>query len=58
MCVWGEQTQLNLNELKNKFLLSKDLYGFMVWHIAAFGGSLMALEALWIWDKEMELNTV
>ena len=29
----------------------------MAWHLAAFRGSLEALEILWNWSKEVELNT-
>ena len=43
---WTEETQLNPNELKNKFLLTRDKYGYTAWHRAADLGSLEALETL------------
>ena len=33
------------------------MYGYNAWHQAAEQGSLQALETLWIWTKEVELNT-
>jgi hypothetical protein len=43
--------------LKNKLLLTKDNFGQMAWQQAALGDSLEALETLWSWAKELELNT-
>jgi hypothetical protein len=53
---WAEEAQLNSNELKNLLLLSKDIYGYTVWHRAAESGNLVALEILWIWAKKADLN--
>ena len=40
---------------KNLFL-AKDKYECIAWHRAAEEGSLEALETLWSWAKEAELN--
>jgi len=38
-------------------LLAKEMNGHFAWHQAALGGSLEALKSIWIWAKELELNT-
>jgi ankyrin repeat protein len=52
-----KEGQMNTNELKKILFLAKDNYGFIAWHYAAEEGSLQALETLWSWGKEVELNT-
>jgi len=37
-------------------LVTKDQYGKTAWHHAAIFGILEALETLWSWGKEAELN--
>ena len=37
-------------------LLAKDNKGYSLWHHAAYFGKLEALETLWSWAKEAELN--
>jgi hypothetical protein len=56
LCVRAEEVQLCLNELKNKLLVVKDKYGYITWHQVARIGSFEALEELWSWAKEAELN--
>jgi ankyrin repeat protein len=56
MGVWAKEKQLYLNEIKNNLFLSTAYDGSIAWHTAALGGSLDALELLWSWAKEMELN--
>jgi len=50
----AEKRQLNPKDLKKKLFLAKSNYGYIAWQRAAQFGSL---EALWIWAKEVELNT-
>jgi ankyrin repeat protein len=57
MWVWAKEEQVNSKELKNKLFLDKDKSGNTAWHRAAKGGSLMALELLWSWAKEVQMNT-
>jgi ankyrin repeat protein len=57
MWVWTEETQNIPSELKRKLFQAKDKHGKTAWHIAALGGSLDALETIWSWAKEVELNT-
>jgi len=47
----------NTNELKKKLFLAKDDNGYIAWHYAAAEASLQALETLWMWSKEVKLNT-
>jgi hypothetical protein len=47
LCVWAEEVQLCLNELKTKLLVAKDKYGYIAWHQVSGFGSLEALEELW-----------
>ena len=58
MWVGAEEKQLNPNELKNNLLVARDKYGFNACQRAAEQGRLEALETLWIWTTEAELNTV
>jgi ankyrin repeat protein len=53
---FAKEAQLNEDELKNKLLLAKDKYGYKAWHRAAEGGSSKALETLWSWANEAEIN--
>ena len=57
MWVWAEKTKHKAKDMKKNLFLSKDKYGFIAWHRAALYGSLRALETLWSWAKEEELNT-
>jgi len=43
--------------LNNKSLLAKNEDGRTAWYWAAHTGSVAALEILWSWAKEAELNT-
>jgi ankyrin repeat protein len=52
-----EETNLNKNEIRKNIFLAKDKFGFTVWHGAALEGNLQALEILWFWAKEEEINT-
>ena len=42
---------------KNQPFVAKDQYGNTAWHGAAQSGSSNALETLWMWAKEEQLNT-
>ena len=57
MWVWTEETQLNTNELRYKYLLSIDNTGSMVWHRAADKCNLLSLDTVWSCAKGAELNT-
>ena len=57
MWFWAEGTQLNVNELRYKLLLSIDSTGSMMWHRAANKGRLQSSDSLWNCVKETELNT-
>ena len=57
MWVWAEETQLNRKELKKNLFLTKDMYGYIAWHRAAYFGSLEILQTLWNLAKEVELDT-
>jgi len=51
-----EEEKLQPDQLKNKLFLSEDQYGNTAWHGAAKRGSLKALETLWSWAKEAQIN--
>ena len=53
---FATEAQLSKEEVKNNLLLAKDQNGNTVWHQAAERGSLEALETLWNWGKEVNLN--
>ena len=55
-CAPAGEEQLQPNQLKNKLFVARDQYGNTAWHGAAQRGSLKALETLWSWAKETELN--
>jgi hypothetical protein len=40
-----------------KIILATDTDGYMAWHRAAEQGNLQSLEKLWIWSKEVQINT-
>ena len=46
----------NGSQLNNKLFLTKDKYGYEAWHRAAERVNLEALETLWIWAKQAEVN--
>jgi len=43
---WAVEAPLNSDELKNKLLISKDIFGFTAWHGSAARGNLEALKLL------------
>ena len=53
----ADGTQLNINELKYKLLLSIDSAGFKVWHRTADKDSLQSLGTVCSCVKVAELNT-
>jgi hypothetical protein len=53
-----KKSQHNTNELKKTMLLAKEKYGYTAWHTAARFGHLKALETLWSFAKEEEINRV
>jgi hypothetical protein len=53
-----KEEELQHNQLRHRLFVAKDKYGYTAWHRAAEGGSLEALELLWIWAKEVEVNQV
>jgi ankyrin repeat protein len=52
----AEEEELQPNQVKNQLFQAKDQYGNTAWHGAAQSGSSKALETLWMWAKEVELN--
>jgi len=40
--------------LKKNILVAQNMYGYITWHGAVCNGCLQALEALWVWTKEVE----
>jgi hypothetical protein len=57
--MWGfaREARGNPKEITKKLLLVKDKTGNSSWQRIAKGGSLEALEKLWNWAKEVQINT-
>jgi ankyrin repeat protein len=53
----AEEGEVQPNQIKNQLFQAKDQYGNTAWHGAAQSGSSKALETLWMWAKEEQLNT-